>query len=111
MQGIQKVQEIFMVRGQLQMPKLALTTTASETAAWNDNDLDLGVYYMWSNADCYFLHKIAAGGGSIPNADTGVILLANNPVTIEILKGDVISAQTIAGTGELHFIRINRGIS
>lgn len=107
--SIRYMQEVLTVRGQLQLPVLSITTSPAETAAWNDQGLDKGVYYMWSTVDAWFLHKTAPGGDDDPDATTGVLLLANNPVSIEILLGDVISAQAQSGTGEIHFVRLNRG--
>ena len=103
----QQVTEYLDMRGREQLTKLSFSATPQETSAWADDDLvsgGSGVYYMWSTVNAYLLHKVATGGTEV-SADTGIILLANSPITIKILEGDVLRAKAAAAeSGELHFI-------
>lgn len=105
--SITQTQEVLTIRGKVQMDSLAINDAAeSETAAWNDNEASVGVYYMWSSTNCHLLHKVAAGGTAAGDT-TGMLLLANNPVSIRIWKGDVIAARAITGSGTIKFIHLN----
>lgn len=103
----QLVQEIFDIRGMRQLTPLNLTTTAAETAPFDDLGVEGAVYYMWSEVDCYFIQKIQ-GDSDSATLENSIYLHAMTPVSIAILKGDKINARSVTGTGKLRFVRLNR---
>ena len=104
---ITQITECLDIRGKQQNTKLSFSDTPQETGAWNDPNLvsgGIGVYYMWSTVNAYLLHKLATGGTEV-TADTGVMLLANSPISIKIRQGDILRAKAASvASGELHFI-------
>lgn len=107
MPAIQQTQEVLTIRGKVQLPSLdTVTANETETAAWNDSGISVATYYMWATTDCHILHKLAAGG-TAAGPTTGVLLLADNPVSIRINLGDVIAARAVADAGTVKFMRLN----
>lgn len=107
---VQDVQEILTVRGQVREIDLAITTGAEAEKSFpmtgETGYSKSGVYYMWSDVDCYFLHKTVTGG-TAASATTGIKLLANNMITIRITQNDIIAARAATTNGNVSFIRLN----
>lgn len=105
---IQQTQEILDVVDRVQYTKLVINNVSeTESAVWNDPDVQVAVYYVWSEVNCYFRVKSFPGGTAV-TADTGCLLLANNPICIVIGKGQVFAALSSSGAGNVRFFRLNR---
>jgi len=104
------VQEVLDIRGKSQLTPLTIGLAAAETAALTTTTPDEAVYYIWSDVDCYFRVNSAAGGTAC-TVDNGLILLANNPVSVILKVGDVINAITVtAASGTLRRFLLNRAV-
>ena len=108
MATIISIQEALDIRGRSQLTPLTIGLAAAETAALTTATPDEGIYYVWSDVDCYFRVNSAAGGTACTVAN-GMVLLANNPVSVVLRVGDVINAITVtAASGTLRRFLISR---
>lgn len=108
MSGTIPIQEIMDIRDRSQLTPLTIGLVATETAAMDTTNPVVGVYYMWSDVDCYFRINSAAGGTAATTSN-GMLLLAYNPISIVIRQTDVVNAITVtAASGTLRRMLLNR---
>lgn len=107
MASVIDIQETLDVRGRSQLTPMDITTTVSEYDGFTSTvSIPVqGLYYMWATVACHFKHNTATGQTAC-TALNGVMLLANNPISIRISRNDVISALADTTTGKLKFILI-----
>lgn len=99
--------EYLEIRDKVQVNSVALVAgVAANIGPWSDNTCKQGLYYIWSDTECYFKLQSTAIVGDV-TAETGIILNAKNPIVIQINEGDYLSVVGITGaSGKLRFVRI-----
>lgn len=108
MSGIIPIQEVMDILDVSQLTPLAIGLAAVETSAMDTTNPKTAVYYVWSDVDCYFRVN-SAGSGTAATINNSMILLANNPISVVLRQGSVVSAITVAAaSGTLRRMLLNR---
>lgn len=108
MSGILVTQEIIDIQGVVQLTPLTIGLAAVETAAMATTNPLVAVYRVWADENCYFRVNTAVGGTAASVA-TGMVLYANQPISLVLRQGDVVNVITVlAASGTFRRMLLNR---
>jgi len=103
---IEYVSEWLSVLGQSQLSSLAFVTASETSKTFVGNEIpENAVYYIWSDQDCFFLVRPAGVTTPLASNSTGVLMLAKNPMSVEIPLGANLAVRGDTAAGTLRMIR------
>lgn len=102
--GVIDVQEVYDIRGRVQLTPMAIGTTAAEYNGFTGTDIpQIGIYTVWSTVACHIKHNKAVSETACTE-DNGLLVNPKVPFDMRIYKNDVISAISDTTAGKLKFM-------